>query len=93
MHSLTFPGTFFQMFTVVFVHLVQLWKPEYGTCLGSQKLLHFQLSNMHSPTFSGISTNSTYIYVGTSQNIYSNVKDSEHFDKFVLQNQFAAAEL
>ena len=35
------------------------------------------------------SKNLTYIYVGTLQNIYFNIKDSGHFDKFVLQNLFS----
>ena len=35
------------------------------------------------------SKNLTYNYVGTLQNIYFNIKDSGHFDKFVLQNWFS----
>ena len=46
---------------------------------------------MHSPTFPGTfsSKNLTNIYVGTLQNIYFNIKDYGHFDKFVLQNWFS----
>ena len=47
---------------------------------------------MHPPTFPDTfsSNNLAYIYVGTLQNIYFNVKDSEQFDKFVSKLVYLA---
>ena len=54
-----------------------------GPALGPWKLLHFWLSNMHSPTFPGTFSSIflVHICVGKLQNIYFNMKDSGHFDK------------
>ena len=57
-----------------------LCKPGVCSPLRPQKLLHFKLLNMHSPTFPDTfsSSNVTYIYVGMLQNIYFNVKDIKY---------------
>ena len=54
-----------------------------GPALGHWNLLHFKLWNMHSSTFPGTFSSNylMYICVGKLQNIFFNMKDSEHFGK------------
>ena len=62
-----------------------------GTHLALQKLLQFQLSNMHSFPFPGIfffkNLNLNLCWYITQ--IYFNMKDSGYFDQFVLLIRFA----
>ena len=90
MHSLTFPGTFYINFLIYFC--VGTLQMQYSFPLSEKiKSLIYSFGLVCRVTEAVAlflvlfpSRNLTYICVGTLRNIYFNIKDSGHADKFVV---------